>query len=460
MSRYCLAPVWIAAVLLGLLCPIRAAEPPLEVPRLLLSATPSLRGLEPARGQRLVRLAPLADGRVIALYTRGFPRGCALLKPCREQAEIWHLVFNAQGLAAGPFRTVPELDAMPGLNTGTIISGRGAVLPDGQSAVFTLGHSSHNTGGGHFVRIDREGRVLARGGGEGSYSPAVCPLGRDLIVSAMWVDPVTHGYLWYEDGKTLTATVNLGGYGYNYDGRSDFICGPSAALGGNFALLLRKQPRSHVGLSLYRVPGKRWSLVGTELRLPVSGSRSVRGLYGGGLAVEDDRGVVMFRDASADGRLNLFYARFRITAEGLVWVDGRPQPLPVSQDVEGLDGNLVPGGRGRFYLALYQGGESAAGQPVNRSQRIRFYGLAFDSGRLTEIAAPYEDRNWSARPPLSYYAETLNLEAFSLATSCDGRLYVGGAIDGGKGPSILKVFSIPLREPATSACVPARPHSP
>lgn len=193
--------------------------------------------------------------------------------------------------------------------------------------------------------------------------------------------------------------------------------------------------------------------------LPVSRLPSAHGHYAGGVAIGDDRGVVIFRNAAEDGRLNLFYARFRITAEDVVLVDEVPRQMPKSPDYEGLDGAVVDGD-GRFYLALYQAGESAAGHPPNHRQAVRFYALDFETGALKEFAPAFEDGNWSGTPPLSYYATSLNLEAFSLAKSCDGTLYVGGAVDGGKGPSVLKIFSLPLREPAANACVPVHPHNP
>jgi hypothetical protein len=430
-------------------------------PANVVQASAAVRGLEPARGQRYVRLAPLADGRVVALYTLDYPLNCGLLKPCKRQAEVWHLVLDRRGIVAAPSRSSAELDAKPGLNSGTILSGPGTPYGDGLSAVFALGHSSHNAGGAHFIRIDGAGRVVGRGGGEGAYFNSACALGKDVIVATAWVDPITNGYVWYENGSTAAATtVNLGGYGYNYDGHQAFTCGASAALGGNFALLLRKQSGSHVGFSLYRAPYKHWAMVGEEVRLPVSHLPIARTLFGGGVSVGDDRGVVMFRDASVEGRRNMFYARFRITPKGIVLRDATPRPMPVSPHYEGIDGNLTYGGNGHFYVALYQAGESMAGQPPNHRQAVRFYALDFETGELKEFAEPYEDGNWSGSPPLSYYAESLNLEAFSLAKSCDGNLYVGGAVDGGKGPSVMKVFSLPLREPATTACVPVRPHSP
>ena len=143
----------------------------------------------------------------------------------------------------------------------------------------------------------------------------------------------------------------------------------------------------------------------------------------------------------------MYFARFRLTPTGVVLVDKAPRPMPGSLATEGLDGSLLYGGNGLFQIALYQAGTSAAGQAVNHRQRVRFYGMDFESGRLTEIAAPYEDLNWSGKPPVDYYANNPNEDSFSMARSCDGNLYVGGAIDGGKGPTVLKIFSIPVGSP-------------
>ena len=423
----------------------RSAEPAIVV----VAASPAIRGLEPDRGHRHVGLATLADGRVLALYTVGYAQHCNLLGPCSQQSEVWHLVFDHRGLVVRPARTWPELDGKAGLNSGSILAGKGSPDPDAHSAFFGLAHSSHNAGGGYFVRIDGSGQVVGRGGGEGSYPGRnVCVLGENLATPAMWVDPITHGYLWYERGVKLTATVNLGGYGYNYYGVWEMFCGASAALRSDFALLVRKEPRSHVGFSLYRAPGKQWKVVGNEVRLPVSSLPSSKYLASGGVAVGDDRGVVLYRDSvPTDGRQNLYFARFRITPTGVVLVDHLPRQMPASLTTEGLDGSVLYGGKGVFHIALYQAGNSAAGQALNRRQVLRFYGMDFESGRLTEIAAPYEDQNWSGKPPIDYYANNPNEDSFSMARSCDGNLYVGGAIDGGKGPTVLKIFRIPVGSP-------------
>ena len=445
-----LASRWWQPCLVFLSAFLTAATEAMAVePTLVVTASTAIRGLEPVRGQRHVGLVPLADGRVLALYTVGYAEHCSLLGTCKQHSEVWHLVFDQRGLLVKPRQTWPELDAKPSLNSGSLIAGQGSSYLDGRSAVFGLGHSSHNSGGGYFVRINGEGDVLWRAGGEGSYPGRnVCVLGENVATPALWVDPVTHGYLWYERGAKLTATVNLGGYGYNYHGVWEMVCGASAALKSDFALLVRKEPRSHVGFSLYRAPGKQWNVVGDEVRLPVSPLPSAKYLASGGVAVGDDRGVVLYRDSvSADGRKNLYFARFRITPTGVVLIDKSPRPMPDSLALEGLDGSVLYGGRSLFHIALYQAGNSAAGQPVNRRQLIRFYGLDFESGRLTEIAAPYQDQNWSGKPPIDYYANNPNEDSFSMARSCDGNLYVGGAVDGGKGPTVLKIFSIPVGSP-------------
>ena len=413
-----------------------AAPAAATAPAVVVSAAPGLKGLDAAIGQTRLRMAPLADGRVVAVYAQGYARDCGLLGLCKNHPEVWHLVFDRKGVVVPPARTVPDWDELDGLNSTTFAPGVGAgvAYDGGRSVLFAMAHSSHNKLSGRFVRIDGEGKVLARVGGEGSYTQAVCALGRDVVVDSYWVDPVTSGYAWYGAGHRLEAVVNLGGYGYNYEGRSDLVCGSSRALGSPYALMLRKDLRSHIGLSLYRVPGKRWSLVGEEAKLPLSRLLVARSQWAGGLAVGDDRGVVLFLDGAPDGRRNLFYARFRLTSRGIVLVDKASRTLPTSPAFEGLDGAVTYGNDGRFYIALYQAGDSAAGLPRNRRQAIRLYSLDFDSDALRELATLHEDARWSGRPPLTYYGMSQNMESFSVVKSCDGNLYVGAPIDGGQGP--------------------------
>ncbi|MEN9706037.1 MAG: hypothetical protein RLZZ393_1916 [Pseudomonadota bacterium] len=416
-------------------------------PRLLAVAKQGVRGLEPSTGQRRIRLAPLDDGRVIAMYTLGYPAGCALFTPCRKQGQVWHMVLDSRGIVVPPRQTVPDLDARRDFNSLQYISMNGARYADGMSAVFGLGHSSHNENGGRFVFVDREGRVLRQGGGHGAYQAEVCPVGRDIIVSTPFVDPVTIGYQWYDRGETLAATVNLGGYGYNYEGNQSLTCGHSPALGGPFGLLALLQPKSHLGLSLYRIVGNRFILVSPEVRVPRAPLRAPRVVRELSVATGDDLGVAVFDETMTDGRQNIAYVRFRLTAKGIELLDRRPQPIAVSPDYEALDAGVTYGGKGRFNLAVYQAGESASGQPANHRQAVRKYSLEAASGGLSEIAN-YEDARWSGQPPLSFYADSFNGAAFSLVVSCEGTLYVGGAIDGGKGPSVLRIWGMPVAAPS------------
>ena len=130
---------------------------------------------------------------------------------------------------------------------------------------------------------------------------------------------------------------------------------------------------------------------------------------------------------------------------GLVLLDRAPRRVALSQDYEGLDGAVVYSGQGRYYLALYQGGESAAGQPANRRQAVRVLQLDFASGKM-ETLARYEDARWTARSVLDFYGLDLNREEFSLALSCRGMLYLGGALKGDSpdGRLTMRIWSLPV----------------
>ncbi|MFM1885215.1 MAG: hypothetical protein RL026_372, partial [Pseudomonadota bacterium] len=154
--------------------------------------------------------------------------------------------------------------------------------------------------------------------------------------------------------------------------------------------------------------------------------------------------VVVLRERTRSGRLALRLARFLVTASGLVLVDRETRPLAPSLDEEGLAAAVTPGEDGLFYVASYHGGRSEPGQPVNQQQSLRVHALDFASGELRELVPPWSDGRWSGTPPLDFYGDDMNPRPISLALSCDGGLYLGAAVDGGRGRSVLKVFRIPI----------------
>ena len=410
----------------------------------LVSASDSISGLELAPGQRKVRVAGFKDGRVAVTYSRGYPINCGLFSGCTEQGTTWHMIVDGSGIAVNPQRSWTELDSRAGLNSGTIFPSGGRAFGDGSSVIFSMSHSSHNSMGGNFLKMNSEGAILATNGGSGSYSTDACVIGTDLVLSALWVDPVSNGMQWWTGGSTLATTVNFGGYGYNYNALQNIACGTSSAMGGNYAIIVRKQPAVAVGFTLYSAPGPIWTQIGSETRLPATTARGEI-MYAGGIATGDDTGVIMFRDASAaDNRVNMYYARFRITASGIVLIDSTPQPVFTSAQYEGLDGTVTYGGSGIYYLTVFHGGRAASGQPTNTRQAVRAYSLDFSTGGLNLLAPAYEDGNWTTAPVLDFYGNSANVEGFSSITSCDGNLYIGGAVDNGTGRSTLKVFKVPV----------------
>ena len=407
-----------------------------------------LPGLDTTLGQRRVRLAPFRNGRVAVAFAQGYSVNCGLFSGCSDRPTSWHLVVDGAGAVSAPQRTWADLDTKPGINTGTTFPATGDTFGDGSNVVFALSHSGHNSLGGNFVRMDSDGNVLARLGGTGSYGADACVIGTDVILSSLWVDPVTNGMQWWTGGNTLAGTSNFGGYGYNYNASQALGCGRSLAMGGPYAIIARMMPASHVGLTLYSAPGPTWTQVGTEVRLPTASAGAWPKFQNGRMDSGDDKVVVLFRDAAADGRVNLYFGRYRITASGLQLLDATPIPIAASAAFEGLDGAVTYGGDGMFYVALYQAGTSASGQPTNTRQAVSAYRLDFDSGQLTLLAPAYEDGNWTNVAPLDYYGASANVESYSIVKSCDGALYIGGGVDSGAGRTLLKVFRLVV-EPAT-----------
>ena len=423
----------------------------LPVLRPIVSAAPGLKGLDAAHGQHQVRLATLRDSRTVVVYAQGYPVGCKLFDACKQYPQTWHFVADTQGLRHGPFRTWPELDVRPNLNNYSRVPDKAVSYRDGEFVVVGLAHSSHNQGGGNFLRIDGQGRVLSRTGGVEGFGSRVCALGRDLVSFLVWSDPASAGYAWFEDAARLKDVVNLGGYGYNFPGTQDFTCGTSATLGGRFSLVVREVTASHFGFMLYRAEGPRWSAVGSEVRVPwsVTGQPCC-----GNLVVGDDTGIVLAKGVGTDGRRALHYLRFRLTAAGVVPLDVTPRALPLTNDSEHLDSSLVYGGGGQYFLALYEGGQAAAGRPKNRRQALRILALDFAKGEFTDLVRPYEDDRWSQNAPLGFYANSMNENSLSASLACDGTLYVGAAFDNGRGLGLLRLFALPVGRAVCAAGSP------
>ncbi|MEN9705642.1 MAG: hypothetical protein RLZZ393_1521, partial [Pseudomonadota bacterium] len=229
--------------------------------RLVVAAEPGRQGLDADEGQHHVRLAGLRDGRVVVAYAQGYAAGCGLFDRCRHYPETWHFVAARNGVVVAPSRTWPTLDLKPGINNYSRRPFNALATGDGHTAVVGLAHSSHNSDGAHFVRIDASGRVISRAGGVAAFGSQVCTMGQDVVVFVVWSDPSSAGYVWFGDGNAATGEANLGGYGYNFPGTVDATCGYSAVLGSRFALLAREVEASHVGLALHRIGTTRWTPV-------------------------------------------------------------------------------------------------------------------------------------------------------------------------------------------------------
>jgi hypothetical protein len=224
---------------------------------------------------------------------------------------------------------------------------------------------------------------------------------------------------------------------------ADILCGFSQALQGPYVLLASSRRQQYVELQLFRAPGADWTPVGPPVRV----SANPRGFWNTtpvGIALGDDMGVLLLTDKAADGRDNLYHARFRVTAGGLEVLDEQPRTLFVSPRYEGRDGAVTYGGDGRFYLATYHAGRPAAGEPPNHRQSIRSFALDFREGSLQVLAPVWEDERWSATPVRGYYSDDLLIANFSIAKSCDGAVYLAGAVDNGEGRGLLKLFRIPV----------------
>lgn len=421
--------------------PVTASPTNLPTMQTLVSTSSSILGLEPGPGQRRVGLVPFNDGRVVATYATGYPTGSCSWIPsqCAEPMASWHLVLDQAGIVVPPQRTWPELDAKNYINQGTVFPGRGDSVGDGSVAAVAMGHSGHNSLGGNFVRIDSSGTVLSRLGGSASYAPGLCAVGNDLFVSYLIVDVNLWGIKWWTDGTTLAGDSTIaspvpGGVSFGW------ACGVSATTGGGYVVAYRHNPGSGLGLRLYSATGPNWQPIGDAVSItyPASVAQYLWSIDSG-----DDRGVVVLRDLTSDGRYGVFFLRFRITATGVQVLDSVPQLVGYSASFEGMDGAVTYGGNGVFYLVQYEGGRSAAGQPANIRQRVSVHRLDFDSNTLALIATPYEDSNWTGA---TLFKER-NLESFSIAKSCDGNLYVGGAVDGGTGRGSLKIFKIAVDTP-------------
>jgi hypothetical protein len=417
-----------------------------------LAASPSLPPLQPlalsapvldaAQGQHHVRMATLGDGRLVVAYSQGYAAGCGLFDRCRHYPQTWHLVADRSGLVAGPLRSWPELDVKPGINNYSRHPFNAISAGDGQSVLVGLSHSSHNSDGGHYLRIDGTGQVLSRAGGVDAFGAGVCAMRRDTIAFVVWSDPSSAGYAWFGPDDRLRSLVNLGGYRYNFSGTTELNCGYSAALGADFAVIVREVESSHFGVVLYRADKPRWTVIGAEARArwPMKGRPCC-----GEMVSQGDTGVIFARGVGPDGRRSIFFLRYRITRNGISFVDSEPRPVPLSPDLEGLDSAAVAGGEGRYYVLLFEAGKGR--------QLLRVLSLDFATATLRDVAQPQEAGGLSLNTPRNYYAESQNEEAFRMALACDGSLYVGGAFDDGKGLGQLRVFSLPV---AGGSCRPAR----
>jgi len=435
---------------LQITCSTVTAPPQMTV---LVGETSSVPGLERDVGQRAIRLVPFSNGRLAITFARGYSLNCQLFNPgtCFENTTTWHAIIDKSGLVVVPQRTWPELDNDTQINNASIAPGIGRPYGADASAIFAMNHSGHNSNGGNFVKISPDGSVVSRQRGNGSYLSEVCVLSQDLLVSSLYVDPVTNAVQWWNQTSSLSGSLNLGGYGFNYPALQNLGCGVSQALGGNYGLIVRKRPGVGIGFTLYSAPNPIWTKVGSEVILPTNLS-SGQYLYGGGLETGDDTGVIMFRDVAPDGRRNMFYSRFRLTSAGIQLVDSRPKQIVSSLSTEGLDGAITYGGNGKYYLAVYQAGDSGQGQTINRKQTVQAFSLDFFSNELRTLGDSYQDSNWTGAAIKDVNGNYTNVESFSVAKSCDGNLYIGGSIDGGSGRTVLRIFKVTNLDYSSITC--------
>ena len=251
--------------------------------------------------------------------------------------------------------------------------------------------------GGNAVVIGGDGGVRRLLGGTGAYASEVCSIGADTIISSLYTDPVTNKANWFPGTDSNAGEINFGSYGYNYTASQDLACGENSSL-GRFAVIADGGPGVSWRLRHYGVINLTWTQRGEGVRLATRNASAVPSGIGHGIAVGGTKGVALYRDLDAEGRSQIYYARFNLSTAGLSLVDSTGVLLaPDAVRFEGLSAGVIYSGSGDdFFVALYQAGRSATGQPANTQQAVRLLRLNHATGAVSNVATPSILSGWVA----------------------------------------------------------------
>ena len=407
-------------------------------------------------------LVALDNGRTIVSYKRGIDVCSATFDPrtCAERSSTWHMVVDANGVIVPPRPTAEAIDANAAHNNASRGPSSGAKFGDGFNAVVGLSNSGHNTAGGNAVVIGGDGGIRRFLGGTGAYASEVCSIGADTIISSLYVDPVTNKANWFPGTESNAGEINFGSYGYNYPASQDLTCGENSSL-GRFAVIADGGPGVSWRLRHYSVNNLSWTVRG-EARLATRNAGAVPSSIGHGIAVGGTKGVALYRDLDAEGRSQIYYARFNLSTGGLALVDSAGVLLaPDAVRFEGLSANVIFSGSGDdFYIALYQAGRSASGQPANTQQAVRLLRLNHATGAVSNVSTPMILPGWVAGNALRDASLTAsgysaaNNENINLALSCDGNVYVATTVREGSERGALKVYRFRVGQDQCKAATP------
>ena len=400
-------------------------------------------------------LASFGNGKTLVAYRRGIDT-CGF-GGCHERSQSWHQIVDANGVFAPPRRTNAALDANGTVNVSSRAPTSAVALPDLLSAVLSLGHSAHNSSGGNAAVIGSDGEVKRLIGGSGAYQSEVCAVGPDVVLSSLYVDPVTHRANYFANAAEDKGQINFGGYGSNYAARQDIACGVDAEL-GKFAIVGYGGPTRDWRLRYYKINTDiNWEQIGSDAVVSTSASGGARSTWPMNIAFSGRKGISVYRDRDSDGRAQIYFVRFSLSpTSGLQLADsGRRIALDVGK-YEGLYASIVHSGFGEdFYIALYSAGSSAAGEAANTNQALSLHKINHSTGVVSALGVPYESSGWIATNDLGDQLVSDNYfyslsGGLSLALSCDGNLYVGAAFREGSERSTLRVFRYPVS--SASAC--------
>jgi len=427
-------------------------------------------GLEPQLGASIPRLRSFGNGWTLVAYRRGIDR-CAStfdVANCTESSEIWSAIVDQVGLVAQPRQVSASLDADRRFNNGSRFPTSISSIPNGVELALAVGHSGHNNFGGNIHIISLSNLFQANYGMEGSYQSQVCTAGSDLVVSSLYVDPVTnraHYFTnianWRVPGGTLMfGPINFGGRGFNYPARQDLACG-SAARFGKYAVIGDGGPGVNWRLRHYRIDAPlAWTLVGSASVIPTSANPTLS-TWPMGIALADGMGVSLFQDVDVNGRAQIYFVRFRLDPfTGLTLIDTVGQPLVSNEfSYEGLSAAIVYGGsEDEFYIAMH----SATPNPPQRGggvQTVTLHRLSFNTGQVIPVSG-HIARGWLASNNLQDNLVSSRGHHFygdvGLSLSCDGGLYLGVSNREGSERGRLRVFRHALRGWSCSGSPPCQ----